>query len=139
MNAAREKHGLKNMKRLLSFAKGGLDLHATDRGGSTALWHAIDSKNLDAAKVLIDAGLDPLQTDLLGCSPIQRALQLHLTQFVLENLPEVDTLRSPAGGSILNTAALMGNETVVTELLKRVPEKDQVDYVNLSCDLGTAR
>lgn len=137
MHAARQKHGLENVKRLMSFANGGIDLQATDRDGSTALQHAIDSRNLDAARFLIDAGLDPLQGDNVGFSPIHRALQLDLTQFILENLPEVDKVRSPAEGSILNTAAVMGNEVVVTELLKRVPEKDQVEYVNLSCDLGT--
>ena len=137
MYAARRQHGLKNVKLLMSFAKGGLDLQATDKGGGTALWHAIQGMNLDAATFLIKAGLDPLQRVNFGCSPIQRALQLSLTEFTLEILPDLDKIRSPAQGSILNTAALMGNEVVVTELLKRVPEKDQVEYVNLSCDLGT--
>jgi ankyrin repeat protein len=137
MHAARRQHGLKNMKLLMSFAKGDLDLHATDRSGSTALLHAIEGSNLDAATFLVEAGLDPLQGDNFGTSPIQRALQLQLTQFTLENLPEVDKVCSSVQGSILNTAAFMLNDVVVTELLKRVPEKDQVEYVNLSCDSGT--
>ncbi len=137
MHAAREKHGLKNVQCLVSFAKGDLDLNATDRGGCTALKHAIEGRNLDPANFLIGAGSDLLQTHILGCSPIQRALHQHLTQFTLENLPEVDEVRSASQGSILNTAALIGNEVVVTELLKRVPEKNQVEYVNLFCDFGT--
>jgi ankyrin repeat protein len=137
MHAARSQYGLKQVKFLMSFAKGGLDLHATDRGGNTALRHAIEVRNLDAATFLIEAGLDPLQGDIFGYSPIQRALQLQLTQFTLENLPEVDKVYSSVQGSILNTAAFMLNDVVVTELLKRVPEKDQVEYVNLSCDSGT--
>jgi ankyrin repeat protein len=137
MHAARKQHGLKNVKHLMSFAQGALDLQATDRHGGTALQYAIEGKNIDAATFLIEAGLDPLQVDKFGCSPIQRALRLRLTQFTLENLPEVDTICSPVQGSILNTAAFMGNEVVVTELLKRVPEKDQVEYVNLPCDVGT--
>jgi ankyrin repeat protein len=137
MYAARRQHGLKNVKLLMSFAKGGLDLQATDRGGATALWHAIEGMNLDAATFLIKAGLDPLQRVDFGCSPIQRALHLSSTEFTLEILPDFDKIRSPTQGSILNMAALMGNEVVVTELLKRVPKKDQVEYVNLSCDFGT--
>ena len=137
MHAARKQHGLKNVKHLMSFAQGALDLQATDRHGGTALQYAIEGKNVDAATFLIEAGLDPLQVDKFGCSPIQRALRQRLTQFTLENLPEVDKICSPVEGSILNTAAFMGNEVVVTELLKRVPEKEQVEYVNLPCDVGT--
>ena len=137
MHAARQQFGLKSMTRLMSFAKGGLDLQATDVEGRTALHHALQAETLDAAKFLIEAGLDPLQTDLFGCSPIQRALERSLIEFTLENLPEVDTVRSRAQGSILNTAAYWGNGKVVTELLHRVPDEDAQEYVNLTCDLGT--
>jgi hypothetical protein len=55
----------------------------------------------------------------------------------MENLPEVDTIRSRMRGSILNRAARMSHDEVATELLMRVPETEAQEYVNLSCDLGT--
>jgi ankyrin repeat protein len=137
MHAAREEHGLENVKCLLGFVKGGLDLQATDQDGRTALHHAVEAQTLDTAKFLIEAGLDPLQTDLYGCSPIQKIIEKHTTHSALENLPEVDKLRSKVLGSILNTAVYCGREKVVTELLHRVPEEDAPEYVNLTCDLGT--
>jgi hypothetical protein len=57
--------------------------------------------------------------------------------YLLENLPDVDTLRSRIRGSHLNIASFMGQEPVVKELLKRAPEQGIHEYVNLPCNPGT--
>jgi hypothetical protein len=93
--------------------------------------------SLEVAKRLVQAGLDSADPKQSEGSPIQIALHLRKDPFPLQNLPEVDTIRSKAHGSILNTAAFCHNEEVVAELLKRVPETDVQEYVNLYCDLGT--
>jgi ankyrin repeat protein len=125
------------VKDMISLARDGLDLHATDVDGNTALHHAINSGQVTAANLLVEAGLDPTKVNQLGACSVQRSLVLGRAQFAVDNLPEVDTVRSITEGSILNTAALMGNDEVVNELLKRVPEKDNHEYVNLQCSLGT--
>jgi ankyrin repeat protein len=137
MNAAEVWHGLNAIKSLIRMAGNGLDLQATDRNGCTALHHAVDTNHFNAAKRLIKAGLDPLQQDRFGYSSIQRALYQRKSQFALENLPDVDTVRSQRQGSLFNTAVQMDKTVVVTELLKRAPENDVQEYVNLFCELGT--
>ncbi|KAH7304375.1 ankyrin repeat-containing domain protein, partial [Rhexocercosporidium sp. MPI-PUGE-AT-0058] len=138
MTGTRGRHRLKAVKSLISMAENGLDLQATDRHGNTALHHAVDTDNFGAAKILIKAGLYPLKTNFLGHSAIQIALKRSSTRFALENLPEIDNnVGSKVQVSILNIAAYMGDEEVVTELLKRAPEKEVQEYVNLLCDMGT--
>jgi ankyrin repeat protein len=115
----------------------GLDLQARDNYGNTALHYAVKVGSLEVAKRLVQAGLDSTDPDLFGGCPIQITLYQKRDPFPLQNLPEVNTIRSKAHGSILNTATFCGHEKVVAELLKRVPETDVQEYVNLSCDLGT--
>jgi ankyrin repeat protein len=113
-----------------------LDLHATDTQGRTALHHAAENDNFEAAELLLEAGLDITHVDNWGTTPIQITLFYH-EQFALNHLPEVDNVRSKEYGSILNTASFAGTEDVVDELLKRVPEAGVHEYVNLYCDKGT--
>jgi ankyrin repeat protein len=122
---------------LISMAQHGLDLHATDTQGRTALHHAAETDHFEAAELLLEAGLDPTHVDNWGTTPIQVALLNRGEQFALEHLPEVDNVRSKEHGSILNTASFAGNEDVVDELLKKVPEAGIYEYVNLYCDRGT--
>jgi ankyrin repeat protein len=137
MRAATHSHHVKVIKGLVGTTTNGLDLQAVDIFGRTALHHAVEKGQLAIAKCLVTAGLDPTKTDHFGNSSIQIALQKEMDPFPLENLPTVDTLRSTTRGSILNTAAFMGHEEVVTELLRRAPEMDVQEYVNLACDTGT--
>jgi ankyrin repeat protein len=128
---------LKPIEYLISMSNNGLDLRARDNYGNTALHYAIKIGSLEVAKRLVQAGLDSADPEYSGGCPIQLALHLKMDPFPLQNLPEVDTIRSKAHGSILNTAIFCGHEEVVAELLKRVPETDAQEYVNLSCDIGT--
>jgi ankyrin repeat protein len=137
MNAARARQGPKAVKYLINMAENDLDLQATDEDGCTALHHAIETENFTAAKLLIKAGLNPLQADFFGDSSIHEVVRVGNSRFALQNLPEVDNIRSKRRGSILNAAVHWGEEKVVTELLKKAPEKDVQEYINLPCDLGT--
>jgi ankyrin repeat protein len=137
MRAAISSDHVKVVEELVRTTTNGLDLQATDIFGRTALHHAVEKGQLVIAKCLVTAGLDPTKTDHFGNSSIQIALQNKMDPFPLENLPKVDIVWSTTRGSILNTAAFMGHEEVVSALLKRAPEIDVQEYVNLPCDTGT--
>jgi ankyrin repeat protein len=112
-------------------------LHARDRWGKTALHHAIEDCQLSAAKELVKLGAQVNILDYAGISPLQSAIVNHQSQFVLENLPRIDTYFSERYGSLLNMAVSRKNTEVVMELLKRVPDEKMDRYVNLNCELGT--
>jgi ankyrin repeat protein len=137
MRASRNRNGQDMVEHLIAITKDALDVQATDSRGWSALYHAIECRQIEVTKPLIQAGLNPLQMDLLGITPLQKALERNLEHFVLENLPEVDTVRSETVGSILNAAVYTGRDDVVSELLKKAPEKDLQEYINLSCNMGT--
>ncbi|KAE9377689.1 ankyrin [Stipitochalara longipes BDJ] len=125
------------IKDLIALVPLGLDLHATDIDGSTALHHAVEFGPVDNAKLLIEAGLSPTKLDIFERSSIALALYDKIEPYPLELLPGIDNLRSRIRGSHLNIATFMGNEPIVMELLKRVPEHGIYEYVNLPCKLGT--
>jgi ankyrin repeat protein len=112
-------------------------LHARDRWGKTALHHAIEEGQLSAAKELVKLGAQVNILDYAGVSPLQSAIVTHQSQFVLENLPKIDTYFSERYGSLLNMAMSRNNTEVVMELLKRAPDEKMDRYVNLNCELGT--
>ncbi|RDW68211.1 hypothetical protein BP5796_08868 [Coleophoma crateriformis] len=124
---------------------GVIDSLARDNDGQTAMHHAINSRNCRSSnrgtrvfKLLVNLGLDFTTLDYSGISPIQVAvLADYKNSFILQHLPQIDTIRSAQYGSILNTAARSGNLTIVTELLKRVPKADMNTYINLHCEHGT--
>jgi ankyrin repeat protein len=133
---ATDSNNLEVVEYLISMAQQGLDLHATDTQGRTALHHAVKNDNFEAAELLLEAGLDITHVDNWGTTPIQITLFNH-EQFALNHLPEIDNVRSKEHGSILSTASFAGTEDVVDELLKRVPEAGVHEYVNQYCDRGT--
>jgi ankyrin repeat protein len=136
MSAARC-YQLKPIEYLISMSNTGLHLQARDDYGDTALHYALKVGALEVAQRLVQAGLDSADPTPSGDSPIHIALRLKRDPFPLQNLPEVDTIRSKVHGSILNTAIFYSHEEVVAELLKRVSETDAQEYINLSCDIGT--
>jgi ankyrin repeat protein len=112
-------------------------LHARDRWGKTALHHAIEERQFSAAEELVKLGAKVTIVDYASMSPLHSALIDNESQFVLSNLPEVDTHFSERFGSLLNMAASRNNIDVVNELLKRVPAEQMDLYVNLNCEMGT--
>jgi len=117
--------------------KVGLDIYATDISGKTALHHAIQFGQDDNAKLLIEAGLSTASMDLFERSPLTVALHEEFGPVRINKFVEVDTGRSKIHGSHLNVASFTGHESVVVELLKRAPEQNMNEYINLKCELGT--
>lgn len=131
------------VKYLIAQTKNGLDLHARDISGHTALHLAIDSREAKAAKRLIAAGLDAAYPEWSGACAIQWALLQNSysnNAFPVEKLllPDIDILRSSSCGSILNTAVFSGNEKIMMRLLEKVKEGEGEEYINFRCDFGTA-
>jgi len=112
-------------------------LHAQDRWGKTALHHAIENGRFVEARELVKLGAKVTILDYASISPLHSALINDESQFVLANLPEVNTHFSETFGSLLTMAMSRNNIEVINELLERIPDEQADRYVNLNCDTGT--
>ena len=62
------------------YPQAGCDLNIQDKGGWTALWHAVSDANENIVRCLVTAGADATVTDQDGCTVIEEAKQNELDE-----------------------------------------------------------
>lgn len=121
-------------------SKYNVDITATDYDGRDALHAAVGSfDGPDAAEILISMGGDVMLADNSGTVALQLAMENKAISesWILEHLPEKDTVRSLRFGYLLNTACFHSKQLVVKELLTRASESAIHEYINHRSSIGT--
>lgn len=118
------------IKALLAIEK--IDKNATDNVGRTALMHAATSKNVEAVRVLLDAGADVRTRDNLGTTALSWAAWLGdvaSVQELIDNGSEVEVVSSITGWTPLILAAGFGETGAVDALLNAHAELEAADML----------
>jgi ankyrin repeat protein len=103
-----------------------------DPDGATPFWRAAQSNDLEAMRLLIDAGADPLLATAHGCSPLQVAAgygyqpqtsnfapnaRLATVRFLIEETGADVNSKDDKGYTPLHGAALMNDKTLIDYLI----------------------
>lgn len=96
----------------------GADINATDRVGKTALIYAIEAKKADAAKYLLELGIDAEIADNNGHKAMDFANAFGLVQLV-ETLSSQSASTDSSGNTPLHQACYNGRAEVVKALLAK--------------------
>ena len=92
----------------------------TDAQGRTALWHAVNAKNLSVAKLIVEAGANTNQMDDEQHSPFIRSIMSGNKAMMAMLLASGGDLHSQtsSGNTPLMVAASLGKERLVSLLIK---------------------
>lgn len=118
------------MKALLATDK--VELNSTDNVGRTPLMHAATSKNAEAVRLLLDAGVDITTRDNLGNTALSWGAWLGNAQTVQELLDkgsDVEIVSTITGWTPLMLAAAFGEPGAVEALIKAHANLESADML----------
>lgn len=100
-------------------------------GGDSALIYAIDQKNYRAAKILLDAGVDPNQKNALGDNALHIAAKWNIAELldIILDYPIDLNIVGQDGFTAINYAAAFGNYDIVNNLASKGADPDIKDNV----------
>lgn len=112
-----------------NLAKQGLANAVLD--GDSAFIYAIDQKNYHAAKILLDAGVDPNQKNVLGDNALHLAAKWNIKELldIILSYPIDLNIIGQDGFTAINYAAAFGNYDVAHTLASKGANPDIKDEV----------
>jgi ankyrin repeat protein len=108
------------------------DSNGPDPAGSTAFWRAAQANDLEAMKLLVDAGANPTISTNHGCSPLQAAAgmqqdfqganyvpeaRMSVIRYLVEEVGANVNSKDDKGYTVLHGAAFIGRNDIITYLV----------------------